>query len=666
MRENQQRLTTLELQGCIKTLQTKLPARIQKVYQPENKGASLILKLQAPGQPKYYLRLIPGFGAFQVSQPAIVPSRSGHPGYLAAFLRPQLKQFRLMNIRSVGWDRIIRFTFQRGDQVLYIDLECYDQGNLIVCNNDDRILFTAREHEEVRKGVQLTPFRKIMDFPSPVPYDQILPYVKSGVSDLYSQSPISFWGKDVILQAWDSFEQMTNSVETNKELDKNERYRMLTPQLSMLDSVNVRGYVDRLESPRECVMYPKEGLQEVPSFHDVIRQFIERQETVRSKSGGKGTKGKKMTDRKLRAEQEIKKRMSNLHKKIAKKEEQSMWLMENAESVDALLSCVDRGTDSLVRAQVEKTISCSAQSHSCKDHTVILKTPVGILNLQTNISAFKNANALYGERRTHQTKLFKTEQAKDTALRNAERKDRCSNSIRAESIHKAMITLPNDQRFAFEDFHWYINSIGQPVLAGKCAKDNESLWKRMEPDDIFVHTDIHGAPATIVRNGRNTSPKLLAEAVQFAVCRSKAWQDRVPDQAWYVEQHQVSKSAPTGEYLSQGGFLIRGKKTICSPPSLEMGACLVAYTTDGTWTYDIDRPDIKTVKMNICPWSSCTMGKYKVKFVPNTGKPKRADFVKKLRTKIMKMIKVTRTKAFVERVFSDGDLGNRFLVPSHL
>lgn len=41
--------------------------------------------------------------------------------------------------------------------------------------------------------------------------------------------------------------------------------------------------------------------------------------------------------------------------------------------------------------------------------------------------------------------------------------------------------------------------------------------------------------------------------------------------AWWVESHQVSKTAPTGEYLTVGSFMIRGKKNFLPASQLEMG-----------------------------------------------------------------------------------------------
>lgn len=41
--------------------------------------------------------------------------------------------------------------------------------------------------------------------------------------------------------------------------------------------------------------------------------------------------------------------------------------------------------------------------------------------------------------------------------------------------------------------------------------------------------------------------------------------------AWWVYANQVSKTAPTGEYLTSGSFMIRGKKNFLPQCHLIMG-----------------------------------------------------------------------------------------------
>ena len=52
--------------------------------------------------------------------------------------------------------------------------------------------------------------------------------------------------------------------------------------------------------------------------------------------------------------------------------------------------------------------------------------------------------------------------------------------------------------------------------------------------------------------------------------------------AWWVEASQVSKTAPTGEYLSTGSFMIRGKKNFLPPNPLVMGLGFLFVLEEGS------------------------------------------------------------------------------------
>lgn len=91
--------------------------------------------------------------------------------------------------------------------------------------------------------------------------------------------------------------------------------------------------------------------------------------------------------------------------------------------------------------------------------------------------------------------------------------------------------------------------------------------------DLYVHADLHGATSVIIKNptGQPVPPKTLNEAGCMAVSYSAAWEARIVTSAWWVHHSQVSKTAPTGEYLTTGSFMIRGKKNFLPPCYLIMG-----------------------------------------------------------------------------------------------
>lgn len=52
---------------------------------------------------------------------------------------------------------------------------------------------------------------------------------------------------------------------------------------------------------------------------------------------------------------------------------------------------------------------------------------------------------------------------------------------------------------------------------------------------------------------------------------SVAWDAKVVTNAYWVTGDQVSKTAPTGEYLTTGSFMVRGKKNFLPPAYLILG-----------------------------------------------------------------------------------------------
>ncbi|ORZ33739.1 fibronectin-binding protein A N-terminus-domain-containing protein [Catenaria anguillulae PL171] len=158
----------------------------------------------------------------------------------------------------------------------------------------------------------------------------------------------------------------------------------------------------------------------------------------------------------------------------------------------------------------------------------------------------------------------------------------------------------------FERFHWFVSSEGYLVIGGRDMHQNELLVKRyLRPGDVYIHCDLHGAPSIIIKNMRGAStggdgdkvkpaalgpkelakdpsggfpeipPSTLAQAGNMALCLSKAWDSKTVTSAYWVWWHQVSKSAPTGEYLTTGSFMIRGRKNMLPPSQLVYGLGIV-------------------------------------------------------------------------------------------
>lgn len=113
----------------------------------------------------------------------------------------------------------------------------------------------------------------------------------------------------------------------------------------------------------------------------------------------------------------------------------------------------------------------------------------------------------------------------------------------------------------YEKFHWFYSSEGILVISGKDATSNEIIVKKYVQDNHTVlHSDIAGSPFTLIF-GDNFTDKTIEEAAIATASYSRAWKEgyRTLDVYW-VLGNQISKSAPAGEYLTKGSFMIYGKK----------------------------------------------------------------------------------------------------------
>ncbi|KAK8070986.1 snRNP-like RNA-binding protein [Apiospora hydei] len=197
------------------------------------------------------------------------------------------------------------------------------------------------------------------------------------------------------------------------------------------------------------------------------------------------------------------------------------------------------------------------------------------IDINLGVSPWVNAREYYEERKTAVVKEQKTAAQSEIALKNAEQK------IAAElkkglKQEKPLLHVVRRQMW-FEKFIWFLSSDGYLVLAGKDASQNEMLYRRyLKKGDIYVHADLHGAPSVIIKNNPQTPdapipPSTLSQAGNLAVSASNAWDSKAGAAAYWVDAEQVSKAAPTGEFLPTGSFMVRGRKNFLPPAQLILG-----------------------------------------------------------------------------------------------
>jgi len=155
---------------------------------------------------------------------------------------------------------------------------------------------------------------------------------------------------------------------------------------------------------------------------------------------------------------------------------------------------------------------------------------------------------------------------------------------RKAELEKLAAQVRARKRYWFERYHWIVTRSGFLAIGGRDADQNESVVKRyLGEADIFMHADIHGAPAVVVlTRGRDPPERDLIDAAYIAAAYSRAWREGLGSvSVYWAWGRQVSKSPPAGEYLAKGAFMVYGKKNYLPPIPLRLAIGVALDSTQG-------------------------------------------------------------------------------------
>ena len=193
----------------------------------------------------------------------------------------------------------------------------------------------------------------------------------------------------------------------------------------------------------------------------------------------------------------------------------------------------------------------------------VLTIKIDNLSFELNLrqSIFENAASFYEEAKKLEAKV----EGIKKAIAETEEKIEDLNKaqlLRLES-EKEVLPVKIKARSWFEKFHWVKSSENFLIVGGRDASTNELLVKKyVDADDLIFHADIGGAPFVVLKTGDKVpTNQTIFEAAQLAASYSRAWGEGYTSlDVYWVKPEQVSKQAPSGEFLSKGMFMVRGQK----------------------------------------------------------------------------------------------------------
>jgi hypothetical protein len=109
-----------------------------------------------------------------------------------------------------------------------------------------------------------------------------------------------------------------------------------------------------------------------------------------------------------------------------------------------------------------------------------------------------------------------------------------------------------DEKNWFEKYRWFYTSSGKLVVGGKNSKQNEDIMRRVDSEDIIMHTSTPGSPFCIIKK---PDKKDMEETAIFTACFSHEWKKMKKRSEIHIfKGEQVIKK----NNMREGTFAIQG------------------------------------------------------------------------------------------------------------
>ncbi|CAF1207062.1 unnamed protein product [Rotaria sp. Silwood1] len=615
------RFTTLDLKACIAAVRKRfLGVRVVNIYDVDNK--TYLIKFSKPDD-KGVLLIESGI---RIHTTEFDWPKGLIPSGFAMKLRKHLKSRRLESIIQLGIDRIIDLQFGSGEAAYHLIVELYDKGNIILTDFNYMILSLIRKRTDattdekfaVNEIYPIDSVKQPEDLISLEKLIEVLNNAQQNESIKKILNPLLPFGSAVLdeclLKAGLNSENCTLGKTFNIEQDASKLHEQLTQAMDYLkqaDTGECKGYITyRQEGSASLLSYEEfhpflfkqlesKPYLELPTFDRAVDEFFSKLEAQRLE-GQVVHKEREALKKLENVKKDHQKRLDELQ--VAQNEDvrKAYFIEMNADLVTRAMAAINTAVaNQMSWPEIEELVDEAKQSgdptaraiQSIKfdiNHlTLLLRDPFGDdddsgkssnapvkVDVDLSLTAFANAKRYFEHKKQSSQKQMRTLEAGEKAIKSASKR---TNELLKEVERVATVTKAR-KVYWFEKFYWFISSDNYIVLGGRDQQQNDLLVKRhLRAGDLYVHADLHGATSVIIKNptGNEVPPRTLQEAGILACCHSAAWEAKVPAPAYWVQHDQVSKTAPTGEYITTGAFMIRGKRNYLPSEPLNFGFALL-------------------------------------------------------------------------------------------
>lgn len=566
-------LTSFDVYAVVDELRELKGTRLNKVYQVGPQELKVVLNIKDFGRAELVVEA--GRRVHLTEYPKPSPKV---PTSFAMTLRKHLANAFLEDVYQVDFDRILVLKFQKAGKDFLLVTELFGKGNIILTDGEGRIITLLKRQSfktrvlAVGEKYQYPPEKRD---PFSISPDELVLLVKDSKADLVRTLATTLglgglYAEEVCLRA---------EVDKTKEEIDSEVAEKVIKEIESLKA--------ELENKKPCIvsdggnpidvlpfqlkLYWEKDHRFYESFNKALDEYFTPLEIAEVEEEGMAEYKKEIGHLEARLEEQ-KRTLENYLKKEEDYRRAGEALFIHLGTVDKVLKVLNEAKKRYSWKEILRRLKEGRrnipEARIIKD--ILPKEGVVVLELEgikvrvyLDRPASQTAEEYYAKSKKAREKAKGVKKAiMETEKAIYEVKEKGLRVVKKEEERKPRKRVRKKRKW-FEKFRWFFSRDGFLVLGGRDATSNEVLVKRhMSDEDIFVHADIHGAPAVVIKTeGKQLPETTIEDAFNFAAAYSRAWKHGlVAIDVYWVKPVQVSKKAEHGEYLSKGAFVIRGKR----------------------------------------------------------------------------------------------------------
>ncbi len=574
---------------CTELKESLIGARVDKAYQPTKD--TVLIRFHVPTKGRVDIVFQAGIRVHTTQYPLSNPKI---PPNFPMLLRKYIKGATVEDVRQYNFDRIMEIQVKKEHRYTLV-VELFAKGNIILLNEEGTIILPLKrkmwsDRKISSKEVYKYPPKRGIN-PLKLEKEQLKEIFQNSDSDVIRTLARSglggIYAEEIILRS-DVQKELAAAELKEEDLDSIYKaiYELFEPLRSSKFNPQIisNGKEDVL--PLDLKLYEEYSKETYPSYNEAADEFFSSKvrEDIKTEYEGIWGSELKKYEKRLRIQEET---LQKFHRTVKDSQKKGELIYSNYVKIQNILDIIKKAREKYSWNEIALKLK-AAKKQGLEEADIIesldkmgnltLKFDDTVIIIDSKKEIPENTEIYYEKAKKAKKKINGVHIAIEKTKKEIEK------ARNKKEMEMERITLPQKRVKKklkwFEKLRWFLSSDGFLVIGGRDANSNEIVVKKyMENNDIYFHSDIHGASSVVIKSdGREISETTINETASFAASFSSAWTKGFSSQdVYWVKPEQVSKTPEPGEFVAKGAFVIRGSKNYVRAATLLIAVGIVDY-----------------------------------------------------------------------------------------